>query len=169
MKTTYWIAGILVAGFGAGVVGMASAHQGGPERMSFETLDADGDGKLTQAEMDAQKAAEFTKTDTNGDEMLSAEEMLARANIKAGDRMANRIKFMIERIDANKDGMLSMSEMQDMPRGKDMFKRLDTDGDGAISAEEYAARKGGRWMGHKGPRMGHKGPWMGQQTGPASE
>ncbi len=150
MKTTYWIAGVLVAGLGAGVVGMASAHQGGPGQISFETLDANGDGKLTQAELEAQKTARFTATDTNGDGMLSAAEMLAQGKARMGDRMAKRMEQrigkMIERRDANGDGMLSISEMEAMPKGDQLFKRLDANGDGAITAEEYAARKGGPGM-----------------------
>lgn len=150
MKTTYWIAGVLVAGLGAGVVGMASAHQGGPQRVSFETLDTDGDGKLTQAEMEVQKKARFTATDTNGDGMLSAEEMLAQGKARAGERMAKRMEQrigkMIERRDTNGDGMLSISEMEATAKGDQLFKRLDANGDGAITVEEYAARKGGHGM-----------------------
>lgn len=95
MKTTYWIAGVLVVGLGAGVIGMANAHQfgyqNGPERISFTMLDTDGDGKLTQAEMAAMKTAQFAKIDTNGDGMLSADEMLARGNAKMNERMFKRI------------------------------------------------------------------------------
>ncbi|MCF6317393.1 MAG: calcium-binding protein [Marinosulfonomonas sp.] len=148
MKT--WIAGVLVAGLGAGVVGMASAHQGGPGQISFETLDTNGDGKLTLAEMAAQKKARFTATDTNGDGMLSADEMLAQGKARMGDRMAKRMEprigKMIERRDANGDGMLSIGEMEATAKGDLLFERLDANGDGAISAEEYAARKGERGM-----------------------
>jgi len=156
MKTTYWIAGLLVAGLGAGAIGMANAHQNGPknglDRISFAMLDADGDGKLTQVEMDALKTAQFAKTDTNGDGMLSADEMLARGNAQMGERMAKRIAHMIKRRDANNDGMLSLSEMGGMPRGDMLFKRLDADGDGAISSDEFAARKFGR-AGRQGGKM----------------
>ncbi|WP_456386869.1 EF-hand domain-containing protein [Profundibacter sp.] len=156
MKTTYWIAGLLVVGLGAGVVTMAGAHQGGHQngsgRISFEMLDTDGDGRLTEAEMKAQKSVQFSKTDTNGDGLLSTDEMLARGKERVGERMAKRISHMIERRDANSDGMLSLGEMENMPRGKNLFKRLDTDGDGAISAEEFAARKIGRW-GRQGGKM----------------
>lgn len=159
MKTTYWIAGVLVVGLGAGVASMAVANQGGQNRPSFETLDADKDGKLTQAELDAYKAQEFAKADTNGDGMLSAGEMLARAKARQGERMANRVNRMIARIDTDNDGMLSASEMQAMPRGKNMFKRMDANNDGTITTEEFAAHKprgGMRDRKHRGSegRMG---------------
>ncbi len=154
MKTTYWIAGVLVVGLGAGVAGMAIAHKGGPSQISFETLDTNGDGKLTQAELEAQKTARFTATDTNGDGMLSADEMLAQGKARMGNRMAKRMEQrigkMIERRDTNGDGMLSISEMEAMPKGDQLFKRLDANGDGTITAEEYAARKGGPGMRHNG-------------------
>ena len=184
MKKSYWIAGVLVVGLGAGVVGMANAHQSGSDgrggmgpmgQISFEVLDADKDGKVTQAEMDAHKTAEFNKADSNGDGLLSADEMLARANSKMADRMGDRLKQMIARIDTDKDGMLSQAEMQGMPRGKGMFAQLDTDGDGAISAEEFAARKEGRKGGHgmrfgKGHGMqGGMGHGMKHGNAPASE
>jgi len=178
MKTTYWIAGVLAVGLGAGVASMAVANQGGPNRPSFEALDADKDGKVTQAELDAHKAQEFAKADADGDGMLSAAEMLARAKVQENNRMANRVNKMIARIDADKDGMVSAAEMQAMPRGKGMLRRMDADNDGTITAAEYAAHKPGRGMRdgkrggmHDGKRGGHghmqhKGPF---NNAPATE
>lgn len=175
MKNSYWIAGVLAVVLGAGVVGVANANQdgpchkgeagshgsrGGPAPISFETLDADSDGKVTPAEIEAQKIARFKASDTDGDGMLSAEEMLAQGERAENERRVQRVKKMIERLDTDGDGKLSAAEVQAMgkgdrgSKGEGMFKRLDTDGDGAISAEEYKAHKGPR-MGHKGPRMGH--------------
>jgi len=122
MKTTYLIAGVLAVSLGAGIASVAVANQGGHNRPSFEMLDADKDGKLTQAELDAHKAQEFAKADVNADGMLSSEEMLARAKAQQGERMANRVNMMIERMDTDKDGMLSASEMQAMPRGPKILK-----------------------------------------------
>ncbi len=167
MKTTYWIAGVLAVGLGAGVASVAVANQGGQNRPSFEMLDADKDGKLTQAELDAHKAQEFVKADTDGDGMLSSEEMLARAKAQNGERMAKRISRMIARIDTDKDGMLSTSEMQAMPRGKGMFNHMDADSDGAITAEEFAAHKPGRGM-RDGKHRG-SGSWWRQNDKPVSE
>lgn len=193
MKKSYWVAGVLAVVLGAGVVGMANANQngpchkggfgshgshsgfggrGGPAPVSFETLDADGDGKVTPAEIEAQKTARFKASDTDGDGMLSVEEMIAQGERRESERRVQRVKKMIERLDTDGDGKLSADEVQAMgkgdggSKGEEMFKRLDTDGDGAISAEEYKARKGPR-MGHKGPRMGHEGhEGHGEHKGP---
>ncbi len=161
MKTTYLIAGILAVGLGAGVTSVAVAKQGGHERPSFEMLDANKDGKLTQVEMDAHKAQEFAKADTNGDGKLSSEEMLARAAAQQGARMGKRVARMMERVDTDNDGMLSAAELEAMPRGKGTFNRMDADKDGTITAEEFAAHKPGRGMRdgkHRGSgeRSGHK-------------
>ncbi len=153
MKTTYWIAGIVAVGLGASVASVAVANQGGGHhRPSFEALDADKDGKLTQAELDAHKVQEFAKADTNGDGKLSSEEMLARATARQGERMGKRVSRMIEHVDTDGDGMLSAAEMQAMPRGKGMFNRMDADSDGAITAEEFAAHEPGRGK-HRGSFM----------------
>ncbi|MGX9357211.1 EF-hand domain-containing protein [Roseobacteraceae bacterium S113] len=119
--------------------------KGGP-RMSFEQLDADGDGALTKAEIQNAGAARFAAADTNGDGLLSADEMAAQAS----KRHADRIGKMMERADANGDGMLSLEELEAQRgaraerRMERMFDKLDADGDGAISSAEFEARKSGK-------------------------
>lgn len=164
MNTKYWIASVLAVGLVAGGASMAIANQGGKNRPSFEMLDANKDGKLTQAEMDAHKTAAFAKADTNGDGMLSSEEMLARAQTKSSDRMAKRVTRMIEHMDTDKDGMLSAGEMQGAKRGKGMFARVDADNDGAITAEEFAAHKPRR-----GKHHGQRDQSWKQNTKPVTE
>lgn len=121
-------------------------RDGGP-RMSFEQLDANGDGVLTQDELQAQGAARFAAVDANGDGLLSAEEIAAQADRDISDRVAK----MIEKRDANGDGLLSQEEMQpNEDRAARFFERMDENGDGGISQEEFEAkkkhgkRKGGR-------------------------
>jgi hypothetical protein len=139
MKRTLWITTAVAVLLGAGAI-TAVAHDGsgrGGPKIEFAQLDADGDGKITQAEMDAHKAARFAEADTNGDGALDAEEMMAHAAERMKGRMGDRMGKMIERHDTNGDGKLSMDEMAS-DRGNRMFERLDEDGDGAISAEEFA-------------------------------
>lgn len=128
---------------------LAIAHGDGPKKdgkraehmeMRFQQMDADKDGKITAAEIEAFQAARFAKADANGDGKLSLEEMDAARAEKRQERFGR----MIAKLDKDGDGQLSTDEMP--MRGKRMMK-LDTDGDGAISLEEMKAAKG-----HHGPK-----------------
>lgn len=153
---------ILVAAMTAGVsIQAVSAEEaGGPREMDFSTLDADGDGLLTLEEMQAAAEARFAAADTDGDGGLSVEEMLAQRNAEMAARAERRTTRMLERLDANEDGLLQPEELAEMRRPLDrMFDRVDTDEDGAISAEEFEAaqeRMADRRHGHGGDRRhGH--------------
>ncbi|CUH87985.1 EF hand [Phaeobacter sp. CECT 5382] len=155
------IAAIIAA---AGVLGatavMAKPGFGGcGPMMQFEELDADGNGEVTKAEMDAHKAARFKTADSNGDGKLSAEEMLAMAQKRA----EIRTQKMIKRFDTDGDGALSESELPKPGRRGDMFKRMDADGSGGISKDEF--EEAAMYRGGKRPGRNFGGcPW-----GPATE
>lgn len=151
--------------------------QGGP-RMEFATLDANGDGQVTQDELDAAHAARFAEVDTDGNGTVTAEEMVAHmqamAEQRREDRQARMAERMIARMDQNDDGVLSADEMKPgaAPTPKTMFERLDKDGDGAISQDEFAAAQARmdkmRDHGKPGERMGgrdHKGEHRGEHKG----
>ena len=118
---------------GGTVQGMAASHSG-KAKHSFESLDINSDGQVTQDEFTAHREGRFNRADTNGDGVLNRAEMLARGAARA-ERVVDR---MLDRKDANGDGALSLAEMQE-GRGGDMFQRADTDGDGAVSRDEYQA------------------------------
>lgn len=125
----------LTAGSALAKGGHGGKH--GP-RMSFEQLDTNGDGQVTQAEIAAMAAERFNTADTNGDGFLSAEELAAASERAKEDRIAK----MIEKRDVDGDGVLSPAEMQpDEDRSAKMFERLDADSDGVISAEEFDSAK----------------------------
>ncbi|MGR3503314.1 EF-hand domain-containing protein [Pseudaestuariivita sp.] len=137
---------------------------------AFEELDADADGSVTAAELEAfgaaRWAARFAAIDTDGNGAVSAEELAAAADKRAAVRSARHAARMIERLDADGDGALSLAELAERGgsdrRGGDRAERLlsraDTDGSGALSEAEYSAaldkmkarRDGGPR--HKGPR-----------------
>ena len=109
--------------------------------MNFDAIDADKDGKITSAEFDAFRTAEFAKADTNSDGQLSAEELAAKVVVEMTARAAEMAGKMIERSDENADGQLSAEEMASGPRAPTLFERADADGDGSITKSEADAMK----------------------------
>ncbi|PSL19659.1 EF-hand domain-containing protein [Shimia abyssi] len=156
MKRTTFITGIVVAALSVTAVAASAKGQGGKHRgmqINFEELDTNGDGFVTQAEMDAHAAARFAKMDTNGDGALSADELEAAVAERAQERAKKGAARMIEHRDANGDGVLSQDEMKPKAeRSAKMFDRLDSDGDGQISKEEFEAAREKMRHGHKGKK-----------------
>lgn len=113
----------------------------------FSTLDADGNGQITQEEMTAHGAARFTRIDTDGDGFLSAAELEAAGSERAKKRSAR----MLKHLDADGDGQLSQAEMEKRGRGGKMFSRIDADGSGGISEEEFATAQKHMKKRHKKP------------------
>lgn len=154
MKRTTLIAGLTVFSIGMAAISTTAFADGRGEkgdqhgpRFNFEEVDTNSDGKISEEEMQAHRAAGFAAVDTNGDGKLSPEELSAHAESRKSERAEKRQERMIERMDTDGDGMLSESEMA--PKGgENMFERLDTDGDGALSKEELEAHKGGKRGGH---------------------
>lgn len=127
------------------IAGGALAHErGSGKQMTFEELDVNSDGQITQSDIEARMAARFSELDTNADGFVTAEEIAARQSEQT-KRRARRAERMIERLDTNEDGKLSQSEMASARRGGGKFlERFDTNGDGAISKEEFA-ELAGKW------------------------
>ncbi|SLN23280.1 EF-hand domain-containing protein [Pseudooctadecabacter jejudonensis] len=153
MKTPLLIVTIAA---GLTMAATAEARDGRGDRMSlpsFEQLDADASGGVTQAEVaayiEAQAQARFAAADANGDGALSADEMLAQADSARAERLARRIADRIEKADTNGDGLLQQSEIQAARADRDghggrrgasperMFERADANEDGSLSAEEF--------------------------------
>ncbi|GAB5437623.1 EF-hand domain-containing protein [Falsiruegeria mediterranea] len=130
MKHAGFIAAVVIAA--AGVTGTAVLAKG--SHATFQELDADGNGEITQAEMEAHRTARFAKADTDGDGKLSLEE----ATAKGQERAAKRAEKMFERHDANKDGFLDAEELPKPRRAGKFFDRMDKDGSGGISEAEFA-------------------------------
>ncbi|WP_159075163.1 EF-hand domain-containing protein [Celeribacter baekdonensis] len=133
----------------------------GPE-FDFATVDTDGDGKLSMAEMDAFKAARFAEVDADGNGTVDAAELMAHHEAQRMARMQARVETMIKNRDTNGDGVLSAEEMSNAPRVS-LFDRLDQDDDGMISQEELALMQQ-RMQGHMKDdgRPGMKTPGQGR-------
>ena len=148
MKST-----VLIAAIAAGLTLTAmdvSANGRGQDReaMDFATLDTDGSGTLTVAEIEAAGQARFDAMDTDNSGGISADEMMAARDCEK----TKRAERMISKMDKNEDGELQADEMQRRgPSAERMLSHIDTDEDGEISQEEFDAageKRGGR--GRKG-------------------
>lgn len=147
MKTTYWITGALVLALGT--AGAASAHGfGGKARdadrgamMMFDRFDTDGDGTITQAEIDALRMSRFAAADADGDGFLTPEEMAAHAETMRAERRVEQAGAMLGRLDTDGDGKLSAEEAA-AAGPMDMFERLDANEDGTITRDEIAEARG---------------------------
>ncbi|MEM7319290.1 MAG: calcium-binding protein, partial [Pseudomonadota bacterium] len=100
MKRAVFITGIVVLAAAVAASGAFAQGPGKGQRITFEELDANGDGEITMAELEARQAARFAAADTDGDGKLTAAELTARANA----RVEKRVNKMLERHDANGDG-----------------------------------------------------------------
>ena len=138
-----------------GEMGMGGPGEGrGPMLTEmFDKIDADKDGKLSYAELEANRKAEFTAADTNGDGALSAEELSARQLARFQEKLAERTQGMLDNMDNDGSGSLSDAEMPEGP-GMRNFAKIDADNDGFVTKDEIqAGMKHHKKRGH-GPDMG---------------
>ncbi|MFD2173843.1 EF-hand domain-containing protein [Rhodobacter lacus] len=143
---------------------------GGWAKPDLTRFDADGDGKVTLAEIRA-KRAEMTKSiDADGDGLLSADELVAAELARMKERVEARVKARIAAQDADGDGKLSAAELASPPMPVRMFERLDANNDGVLSADEIANAP--QMMPHRGHGHGGRMGPMGQGPqgmGPAGD
>lgn len=139
---------------------MMGEGPGGFALMQFDAIDADKDGKITAAELDAHRAAQVTALDANGDGKIGVDELKARQMAAMEQRATDRATRMMERMDSDGDGFLSAAELATPAAPARMFDRLDTDGDGAVSRAEAEAAQA-RMAERRGHRDGHGKRWWG--------
>jgi Ca2+-binding EF-hand superfamily protein len=122
----------------------------------FRRFDADGDGKITKAEIEALISKRFARMDLDGDgkitdadlppmmrdrNILSGEGQFGRGHRhgRRGHRRGRRMMRHLIGADANKDGAVTLQELQD--RAGKRFARFDRNNDGVIdNADRDALR-----------------------------
>lgn len=107
----------------------------------FPKIDTDGNGFISFAELqtwaDAQQTARFNKIDTDANGTLTEAEFIAGKPKHAPEGISGRI---FKLLDTDGNGVLSLAEFKALG-GQDhlifRFARMDTDGDNQISNAEY--------------------------------
>ena len=101
--------------------------------------DANKDGTVTIEEWKTGQQARFKSLDANGDGKLSQDEMYARTpavgnSILPTDRQAGRQSSNFQRLDTDRDGFVTLTEF--MVQADRNFARCDTDKNGRIDTAE---------------------------------
>lgn len=103
---------------------------------------------ITRAQLSAQLDARFKAADGNGDRSLSAAEVDAvqkRSAAEATAEIAKRIQDEFTRLDADRNGQLSLAEFKAGAPGprvtpaSEIIQQLDTNKDGRIGQDEFKA------------------------------
>jgi Ca2+-binding EF-hand superfamily protein len=135
-------------------IGPPGGMMDGP--MSFATLDANKDGKITPDEVQAARQASVAGVDANGDGKISEDEMIAWQVAKATARATERAKARFAAQDINGDGQLTVEELLVRPMPAAIFVWVDTNGDGVVTEEEFNAMH--QRMQDRMEKMGGDGP-----------
>jgi Ca2+-binding EF-hand superfamily protein len=102
--------------------------------MLLETYDANGDGGVTQEEIDSVRAARLSEFDTDQDSQLNLEEYQALWL----DAMRERMVDQFQRHDDDGDGVVTAEEFgQDLAN---IVDRRDRNDDGVLNADDGNAR-----------------------------
>jgi Ca2+-binding EF-hand superfamily protein len=104
---------------------------------AFERLDANHDGKVDAAEMEAARTGQFKRLDANNDGVISdIEQTRATDRIRRRAAMREaRLARQLEQMDADHDNAISEDEYV----GAAPLSRADANKDGAVSREEFEA------------------------------
>jgi hypothetical protein len=140
MRKTILAGALAALTLAAGGVALAQEAPAKPHAMR---ADADGDGRISQAEFVARRLDRLTVADADRDGSVAPEEM--RAAFQA--RRAERADIRFQRLDADRDGAISRGEF-DAPRAA----RADR------AARPARMHRGGARMAHRAQRMESRGP-----------
>ncbi len=135
------------------LIAARKAHSRHDMAQRFKQADSDGDGAVSRAEAEKalpHLAQRFDRVDANKDGRVTLEEV----NVARKAAMQAHFEQRFKRADSNSDGKISRAEAeQAMPRLVRHFDRIDADKDGQVTIEEMAtARKA-----HFEQRRGHRG------------
>jgi hypothetical protein len=122
-----------------------------PSNAMLLRFDANHDGSVTRAELEAGLKADFAFADKNGDGRLDPAEVRAVNDQRLRDEGSTATPL----IDWNRDGFVDFNEFAAAARS--LFDQMDTNGDGVLSPAELnpRAKGAGKAPGKSGGRSGH--------------
>ena len=108
----------------------------------LHSIDADGDGKLTQAEIDKARNDRHSAHDADGDGSLGLEEFAGLWHETTHPLTVRAFQML----DTDGDAVVTRAEY-DRPLAR-IVERLDRNGDGALSPDDrWRHRRDNRWRG----------------------
>ena len=152
------IAALVTVIVGSAAYTAMAQHQRGLGEPMVEALDANQDGNISKDEVTALRAEKFASADTNGDNLVTADEFEAFTIAERERKQAERRARRFAKLDADGDGYVTADEHAAADKRMDrLFERVDTDGDGVITEaareaakEKMQNRRGKRGMGRRG-------------------
>ena len=140
LGTTTLVGASLADGRGGHGYHGSGHHGGGPgwragriERL-FEQFDTNGDGVITQVEIDEVRSSRLAEFDADGDGNLNLEEYQALWL----DAMRERMVDQFQAHDDDGDGLVTVEEFGD--RYDSMVRRLDRNDDGELTQDDLRRR-----------------------------
>jgi Ca2+-binding EF-hand superfamily protein len=119
-----------------GIVMARGARANEDMETKFQSMDTNGDGKVSADEQAAAATSKFERMDANGDGKVTAAEMDSAHEKMAGkgkhEKMSSSEK--IKMMDTNGDGSISSEEFT--ASSKTMFDKADANGDGYLTKQE---------------------------------
>ncbi len=153
------LAALITFGMAGATYTAIAQHGPGQRGPALEELDMNQDGNLSKDEVTAHRAEKFSSADTNGDNLISADEFATFTAAERERKRAEREAKRFAKLDADGDGFVTAEEHAALAdeRTDRMFSRIDTDGDGVITEAEREAmkekmreRRGKRGSGRRG-------------------